>query len=165
MDDDSLFTERTKIENLVTVLESTDATIVGGDVPLRGQFCYFIGKLTCVKTTEHKTDLILQNSVIYEVLEHFPKCYRLDIVPNFFISTKESIISSGGWDEDLFVMEHEDFFLRQIYNGHKVVFCQDVRIEHVQLVDFIRLKRLVLQNYHLQNGMAKNGFSDFRHVH
>lgn len=46
--------------------------------------------------------------------------------PNIFLARTESLRSIGGWDEELRVLEHSDFFSRA---SGKLVFVQDPEIQ------------------------------------
>lgn len=53
-----------------------------------------------------------------------------DIVPNFFVARTEQIQAIGGWDEELKLHEHEEFFFRATQKGLRIGFCPNVRINH-----------------------------------
>ena len=53
-----------------------------------------------------------------------------DLVHNFFIARTSKIRAVGGWDADLMLDEHEEFFLRAQRFGVRVGFCADVVAWH-----------------------------------
>lgn len=55
---------------------------------------------------------------------------RCDIVPNFFVARTDQILALGGWDDELKLHEHEEFFVRAKRAGLRVGFCPEVRINH-----------------------------------
>jgi glycosyltransferase involved in cell wall biosynthesis len=58
-----------------------------------------------------------------------------DLVNNFFIGRTASIRKIKGWDENLKVGEHEDFFLRAKLDGLKTAFLPGFVIKHYPVSD------------------------------
>ena len=53
-----------------------------------------------------------------------------DIVHNFFVARTDDVRAVGGWDEDLKLDEHEEFFLRVMQRGFGVAYIPDVTVRH-----------------------------------
>ncbi|WP_317897497.1 glycosyltransferase family 2 protein [Aurantibacillus circumpalustris] len=60
--------------------------------------------------------------------------HRCDIVNNFFIANTESIRKIGGWDDELKLGEHEDFFLRAKQNGLNVAYLDGFGTGHFPII-------------------------------
>ncbi|KAF1741569.1 hypothetical protein MXB_4641 [Myxobolus squamalis] len=111
---------------LVKILESTDASIVGGKYG--GQAinqCDSFG-IFYTSINHNKTILIQSNGKAHEAITGFENCYKVDTMKNFFVAKLSSLLIG----EAINYIDHEyandDFFLRQIYLGRKVVWCGDI---------------------------------------
>ncbi len=58
-----------------------------------------------------------------------------DLVNNFFLGRTASIQKIGGWDAELKVGEHEDFFLRAKLNGLRTAFLPGFVVKHYPVSD------------------------------
>uniref|UniRef100_A0A6C0CIF6 Glycosyltransferase 2-like domain-containing protein n=1 Tax=viral metagenome TaxID=1070528 RepID=A0A6C0CIF6_9ZZZZ len=99
LDDDFRFYYKTDLIKFQTIMDRGDCVIIGGDVK---DYQKYNGRLD------------LQDGV----LRYVPRCdlrgseYQCDIVFNFFMGDTQAIREFGGWDPDLKICEHTDFFLR-----------------------------------------------------
>jgi hypothetical protein len=53
-----------------------------------------------------------------------------DVVHNFFVARTENVLALGGWDEQLKLNEHVEFFVRLHRRGMRVAYCADVIAWH-----------------------------------
>jgi GT2 family glycosyltransferase len=121
LDDDICLDEGSDLLLLLKVLEDGVADIAGGDRTTFG-----------IRSPWHGT--ILREGTVLRVL---PGCrsdhgsyQRCDIVHNFFVARTEMVRKAGGWDAELKVNAHTEFFLRMKQYGARVVFCPAVTAEH-----------------------------------
>ncbi|KII70116.1 Beta-1,4 N-acetylgalactosaminyltransferase 1 [Thelohanellus kitauei] len=165
VDDDNFFTGQTKIEKLVSILESTNANFVGGDLPVAKRYCTYFGKLTLLRNhTTGKVTILHENGVYFENIVNFKYCYRVDVIINFFVARKDEVMKFGGWNDELQVAEHKDFFLRMLQHNVIVVFCADIRIGHNQINDPIRRHRNKIEKKYSDQMMKNNNlhYNDYR---
>ena len=140
LDDDNEFFRDTRIERLVEVVASSDVSLAAGAVircrwkrhrhfrlrPIREQATPFNGLI------RHESDrLTLTPGYSAEENGYF----ICDLVPNFFVARTDDVRAMGGWDEDLKLNEHWDFFLRFKQAGLRVAYCPDVRIRNWEDAD------------------------------
>ncbi|XP_048373780.1 beta-1,4 N-acetylgalactosaminyltransferase 2 [Sphaerodactylus townsendi] len=122
VDDDFLFTENTKLEKLVNVLENTNLDMVGGSVngnDFKFKIFYEEG--------EDGSCLHIRNGY-YHPLEGFPNCVVTSGVVNFFLArTEES--RRVGFDPKLQRVAHSEFFMDGLGNL-QIGSCNDVTIAH-----------------------------------
>jgi len=119
MDDDHVFTEDTKIEDLIATLERGNFDLVGayineadGHFPWEGFFESEGSTLTIHPGSRGEVDGILQ----------------VDICHNFFAARTETI-QKIRWDEHLKMGEHSDFFVRA-HEQIRIGVCPDVQAFH-----------------------------------
>ncbi|KAK1331019.1 hypothetical protein QTO34_008965, partial [Cnephaeus nilssonii] len=122
VDDDFLFTNKTKIEKLVDVLEKTELDVVGGSV--LGNVFQF--KLLLEQS--ENGDCIHRRSGSFQPLDGFPNCVVTSGVVNFFLAHTERLLRVG-FDPRLQRVAHSEFFidgLGSLFVGS----CPDVIISH-----------------------------------
>ena len=127
LDDDFIFTDKTKIEYFVSVMENTNLDICGGEV-----FNYKENKmLSYFANFVFKEDgyHLVQSPVDHKNTSNVRFC---ELILNFFIARTDSIRRMGGWDPDLKVAEHTDFFLRCKKANVHVGYTPTVIINHSQ---------------------------------
>ncbi|KII66250.1 Beta-1,4 N-acetylgalactosaminyltransferase 1 [Thelohanellus kitauei] len=157
VDDDNFFTDQTKIEKLVSILESTNANIVGGDHSVSRTYCSYFGKLTLLRNhTTGKVTILHENGVYFENVLNFKYCYKVDVIKNFFVARKDEVVKFGGWNDELHVAEHKDFFLRMLKHNVRVIFCTDIRLGHNQISDPIRSHRNKIEKEYSDKMMRMN---------
>lgn len=122
LDDDFIFTEHTKLENMLEVLETTDIDIVSGIMHDFGKIKRsFAG---CFDVTDDVFTLRIEKT-----------CgesggYSLyNIVLNFFMARTEKI-KKIKWDPELKTGEHKEFFIRARAYGIKCTVLESVTINH-----------------------------------
>jgi len=123
LDDDFLFSEKTKLEKMLEVLETTDFKIVSGGVCNYGtQFVDFKGLLRI-----KNGDLQLLNG---NFKKHKSGYKVYDYVLNFFMAKTQTVIENK-WDDSLKLGEHEDYFFRMKKNKVLITdVSDDIIIEH-----------------------------------
>jgi glycosyltransferase involved in cell wall biosynthesis len=122
LDDDFYFTENTKIEKFLDILETQAFDLVAGDVIDYG-----------TQTRLFRGDFEIKENKLYLKYKvgHSQKGQYLafDFVINFFLTRTELLLRSP-WDKELKIREHEDFFIRLKKNGGRVTYTPDVSIFH-----------------------------------
>ena len=129
LDDDLEFCRETRIERLLDLVASGVADIAGGDYyrckrrllfvrrrwqPFHGVFRF------------HDGDLCL----VHGAHAYHEKYQLCDVVHNFFVGRTADILALGGWDEELKLNEHVEFFVRLYRRGDRVAYCPDVIARH-----------------------------------
>ena len=128
LDDDNLINNLSDLELLVEILDTTDASLVGGAYKYNRDFAGFLnfgfhssGKralFASYGSCKKKKDII----------PNFPSCVRCELTANAFMAKTRDIIDVGGWSDELKVMEHKDLFLRLKAEGKKVVYCPKFKV-------------------------------------
>ncbi|XP_075415420.1 beta-1,4 N-acetylgalactosaminyltransferase 2, partial [Tenrec ecaudatus] len=104
VDDDFLFTSKTKIEVLVDVLEKTELDVVGGSV---------LGNVFQFKLLLEQSkagDCIHRRTGSFRPLDNFPNCVVTSGVVNFFLAHTERL-QRVGFDPHLQRVAHSEFFI------------------------------------------------------
>jgi GT2 family glycosyltransferase len=142
LDDDLEFTRRTRIERLFELVAGDAVDIAGGDYvrckrtllftrrrhqPFHGIFLF------------HDGGLRLQR----QALAVFPSHQLCDLVHNFFVARTDDVRSLGGWDAELKLNEHVEFFVRAYRRGMRVAYCPSVIAQHwvEHEADYLRYRR------------------------
>uniref|UniRef100_A0A673YDI3 Beta-1,4 N-acetylgalactosaminyltransferase 1-like n=1 Tax=Salmo trutta TaxID=8032 RepID=A0A673YDI3_SALTR len=127
VDDDFLFTDKTKIENLVEVMEATpELDVVGGSVAGHGQF-YF----SLVYEEGNGEDggcLNRKGAVKYQPVPGFPTCSFTSGVVNLFLGRTDAV-RKVGFDPRLKRVAHSEFFMDGL-GSLLVASCSHVSIDH-----------------------------------
>ncbi|XP_069461393.1 beta-1,4 N-acetylgalactosaminyltransferase 2 [Ambystoma mexicanum] len=123
VDDDFVFTEKTNLEQLVRVLESTHLDMVGGNVD--GNLFSF--RLLYEEGNE-EGDCIHWRGGSYGPIEGFPNCVLTSAVVNFFLA-HTARVQSVGFDPKLARVAHTEFFIDGL-GSLLVGSCRDVTIDH-----------------------------------
>ena len=129
LDDDLVFTEASKVERLAEIVKTHDVDLAAGDyVTCKRKLLRTRSKREEFCGTFERTDghLALKRGY-HQRIEDFYVC---DMVVNFFVANVEAVRSMGGWDTELKVDEHVDFFLRFVDRGLRAAFCPEVAVEH-----------------------------------
>lgn len=159
LDDDFLFTPKTKIETFLQILETTDFQIVAGQVLDFGwKNRVFKGMLEV-----HDTVLYLNN--YHKGMRHQGHI-RYDFVLNFFLARTQTL-RDNPWDPELKIREHEDFFWRLKQKNILVTSTKHVSIGHYPTSDTVQKDDLYfekrVERFHHYHHLAcqKIGVSDF----
>jgi len=129
LDDDLEFTRRTQIERLLELVAGDVADVAGGDYyrckrkliftrqrwqPFHGNFRFRDGDLWLTR----------------EFHAVHPDYCLCDVVHNFFVARTADALALGGWDEELKLNEHVEFFVRLYRKLKRVAYCPDVIARH-----------------------------------
>lgn len=118
LDDDFIFTEKTKLDIWLKILENSNIDLISGNVEnARYEACF--------KIENHILEFIKDNKG-YE--------YNLplyDITLQFWCARAKGIKEFGGWDADFKTIDHSVFFLRAL-NKIKIAYCNEVSVNHYQ---------------------------------
>ncbi|XP_048416626.1 beta-1,4 N-acetylgalactosaminyltransferase 2-like [Stegostoma tigrinum] len=124
VDEDFLFTEDTKLEKLLEVLENTDLDVVGGSVD-RNQFHF---RLWYENGNLDDGECLISKTGGFHGLDGFPHCVVTTGVVNFFLARTLKILSVG-FDPRLARVAHSEFFIDGL--GRLLVgSCNDVIVRH-----------------------------------
>jgi GT2 family glycosyltransferase len=135
LDDDNLFLPSTDLELLVEILDTTDATLVGGtfkgykDFASLLHFGYAMSKKTGGKQrrlSAYRGACLKTN----ETITGFPTCVRCELTSNDFLARTRDILEVGGWSPELKTQEHKDLFVRLKAASKKVVYCPSFEVEN-----------------------------------
>jgi len=130
LDDDLEIRRTTCLEQLLAPVAGDQLDLAGGDY-LRCRTR--LGLFTRRRPQPYHGTFLLEKNRLTMVAgprsdgDGFQWC---DIVHNFFIARTSKIRALGGWDADLMLDEHEEFFLRAQRYGLRVGFCRDVVAWH-----------------------------------
>ena len=131
LDDDSVINEYTDIELLTEILDTTDASLVGGKITWYKHFAGFLQLSNGQNEDQGKRVLFLYRDGRHyanESVVNFPSCRRCDVTSNVFMAKTKDILEVGGWSPELKVGEHKDLFLRLKAAKKKVVYCPGFQV-------------------------------------
>ncbi|XP_073462500.1 beta-1,4 N-acetylgalactosaminyltransferase 2-like [Aquarana catesbeiana] len=123
VDDDFVFTEETKIEKLVDVLDGTDLDVVGGNVA-GNHFSITL----LLEEGGDEGDCLHWEKGAYHQIEGFPNCVLCSGVVNFFLAHTERVLGVG-FDPKLNRIAHTEFFIDGL-GRLRVGSCDHVIIGH-----------------------------------
>jgi len=129
LEDDMEFSAETRVELLEQLVADRVVDIAGGDLVRCRRKLWFVRR-----KPQHYNGLFDLHDGHLRLVEgdrgRGPIHQLCDIVPNFFVARTEQILAMGGWDEELKLYEHEEFFVRTKRHGLNIGFCPEVRIYH-----------------------------------
>jgi len=169
-DDDFEIDNTLNLVELINILENKKLDILGG----------YLRNYKIVRNFKDKIIVLLQKVLKYEIKTNyigsfetnndilnvyynryeFPNYIDTELCLNFFLAKTSSIKKMNGWDEDLKLQEHTEFFYRAKLNGIKVGFSNQMSVKHfpVQMKNY---KNNRLRNYtHIF--LKKYNFSEIR---
>ncbi|XP_039893243.1 beta-1,4 N-acetylgalactosaminyltransferase 2-like isoform X1 [Simochromis diagramma] len=137
VDDDFLFTEKTKIEKLVEVMEANpELDVVGGSLK-ENQF-YFSLIYEEGEETEGGCLYRKSNKKLHSV-PGYPQCFLASGVVNFFLARTDAV-QRVGFDPKLQRIAHSEFFMDGL--GYLLVAtCGDVSIDHQHVARSARYRK------------------------
>lgn len=128
VDDDFIFTPRTRLEKLVDVLERTSLDLVGGAVrEITGYTTTYRQRLS-VRPGGPGGDCLRTRPGFHHRLAGFPGCVVTDGVVNFFLARTDKV-RQVGFDPRLRRVAHLEFFIDGLGVLH-VGSCEDVVVDH-----------------------------------
>ncbi|XP_058413779.1 beta-1,4 N-acetylgalactosaminyltransferase 1 isoform X3 [Diceros bicornis minor] len=129
VDDDFVFTARTRLERLVDVLERTPLDLVGGAVREISGFATTYRQLLSVEPgAPGRGNCLRQRRGFHHELVGFPGCVVTDGVVNFFLARTDKV-REVGFDPRLSRVAHLEFFLDGL-GSLRVGSCSDVIVDH-----------------------------------
>ncbi|XP_059792300.1 beta-1,4 N-acetylgalactosaminyltransferase 1 isoform X1 [Balaenoptera ricei] len=129
VDDDFVFTARTRLERLVDVLERTPLDLVGGAVREISGFATTYRQLLSVEPgAPGRGNCLRQKRGFHHELVGFPGCVVTDGVVNFFLARTDKV-REVGFDPRLSRVAHLEFFLDGL-GTLRVGSCSDVVVDH-----------------------------------
>ncbi|KAL4839982.1 hypothetical protein H8958_012986 [Nasalis larvatus] len=129
VDDDFVFTARTRLERLVDVLERTPLDLVGGAVREISGFATTYRQLLSVEPgAPGLGNCLRQRRGFHHELIGFPGCVVTDGVVNFFLARTDKV-REVGFDPRLSRVAHLEFFLDGL-GSLRVGSCSDVVVDH-----------------------------------
>ncbi|XP_004692661.1 PREDICTED: beta-1,4 N-acetylgalactosaminyltransferase 1 [Condylura cristata] len=133
VDDDFVFTARTRLEKLVDVLERTPLDLVGGAVREISGFATTYRQLLSVEPgAPGRGSCFRQKRGFHHELVGFPGCVVTDGVVNFFLARTDKV-REVGFDPRLNRVAHLEFFLDGL-GSLRVGSCSDVIVDHASKV-------------------------------
>lgn len=129
LDDDFIFTQKTKLENFVKILDDTEFQIVAGQVLDFGKKCIVFKGIMSVENDTLVLDSYKKGKKIGKLT-----CY--DYVLNFFLA-KTQVLRDHPWDPELKIREHEEFFWRLKKNQILITATPSVAISHFPTSDTV----------------------------
>ncbi|XP_026569492.1 beta-1,4 N-acetylgalactosaminyltransferase 1 isoform X2 [Pseudonaja textilis] len=145
VDDDFIFTPRTKVEKLVDVLEKTSLDLVGGAVREIIGYTTTYRQQISVQPGNEKGDCLRIRQGYHHVIEGFPDCVVTDGVINFFLARTEKVLQVG-FDPRLNRVAHLEFFIDGLGILH-VGSCSNVVIDHASKIKIPWLKSVNEKQY------------------
>uniref|UniRef100_A0A5F9DGK7 Beta-1,4-N-acetyl-galactosaminyltransferase 1 n=1 Tax=Oryctolagus cuniculus TaxID=9986 RepID=A0A5F9DGK7_RABIT len=129
VDDDFVFTARTRLERLVDVLERTPLDLVGGAVREISGFATTYRQLLSVEPgSPGLGNCLRQRRGFHHELVGFPGCVVTDGVVNFFLARTDKV-REVGFDPRFSRVAHLEFFLDGL-GSLRVGSCSDVVVDH-----------------------------------
>ncbi|NWS48010.1 B4GN1 acetylgalactosaminyltransferase, partial [Probosciger aterrimus] len=128
VDDDFIFTPRTRLEKLVDVLERTSLDLVGGAVREITGFTTTYRQRLSVRAGGAGGDCLRARPGFHHRLAGFPDCVVTDGVVNFFLARTDKV-RQVGFDPRLRRVAHLEFFIDGLGVLH-VGSCEDVVVDH-----------------------------------
>ncbi|KAK9407378.1 beta-C4 N-acetylgalactosaminyltransferase 1 [Crotalus adamanteus] len=145
VDDDFIFTPRTKVEKLVDVLEKTSLDLVGGAVrEITGYITTYRQQIR-VDPGGEAGDCLRIHQGYHHVIEGFPDCVVTDGVINFFLARTEKVLQVG-FDPHLNRVAHLEFFIDGLGILH-IGSCSNVVVDHASKIKLPWLKSVKEKQY------------------
>ncbi len=139
-DDDFVFDKKTNLEKALQILQEKKLDIIGGYIRNYkiiqnnfDKFLVFIEKIVKYELpTNYIGELNKEGNIFYAdyKIKSFPEYIETDLVLNFFLAKTEEIKKMGGWDNDLKLQEHTEFFYRTKLNNLKIGFTNKLSVQH-----------------------------------
>ncbi|XP_066527241.1 beta-1,4 N-acetylgalactosaminyltransferase 1a isoform X2 [Hoplias malabaricus] len=131
-DDDFIFTDKTRLEKMVKILESTTLDLVGGAVREVTGYTATYRHTISTEDGGEEGDCLHMRQGFHHVIEGFPNCVVADAVINFFMARTEKI-RQVGFDPRLARVGHLEFFVDGLGTMH-VGSCDDVIVSHASKI-------------------------------
>ena len=130
MDDDVTVIDTADIKTMVDILDTTDASVVGGSLQGRLNIAGFL-KFGYFGGTTRKLGLFNMCAEFNRTLPSHPECYQCDLNLNLFMARTKEVLATGGWNPELKVLEHKDIYIKMKMAGLKLAVCPLVKFDHL----------------------------------
>jgi GT2 family glycosyltransferase len=130
LDDDWQFIRKTNIEKLIQLVDQDQLDIAAGShIKIKRKLLFWNRRRLQPYhgLFEFRDDRLHLIRGGHDVGKNYLLC---DIVHNFFVARTDTIQAFGGWDPELHINEHEEFFVRAKRHGLRVGCQQNVLILH-----------------------------------
>jgi len=130
LDDDLEFFRKTKIEKLTQLVDQGELDIAAGNYVKIKRKLFFIHRRRL--QPYHGLFDFRDNQLRLVRGSHYQgKDYLLcDITHQFFVARTDAIRALGGWDPELRMNDHEEFFVRARRQGLRIGYRSDVMVLH-----------------------------------
>lgn len=139
-DDDFVIDNSFHLDELIQMLEGNKLDILGGYFrnykivkSIKDRFIVLAQKILHYELDTNYIGSIENKGSILEVhyiRKDFPEFTKTDICHNFFLAKTDRIKALGGWDNELKLQEHTEFFVRAKAFGIKVGFTNKMSVKH-----------------------------------
>ncbi len=130
LDDDFEFIRKTKIEKLIQLVDQKELDIAAGS-SAKIKIKLFVLRRRRMQPYHGLFDFRGNQLRLVRGGQDLGKGYLLcDITNNFFVARTDTIRALGGWDPELHLNEHEEFFVRAWRQGLRVGHRSDVMVLH-----------------------------------
>lgn len=124
LDDDLKFHKDTDINKLFKIHLDNDLDVTAGD---------YLKKDGSRQSWHGTIELGYQSVKISRgIISNEGNFQLCDMVHNFFIGHRQKVLNIGGWDEDLKLNEHGEFFIRLKKNNWRIGYVPSVTAYHLQ---------------------------------
>ncbi|XP_063692110.1 uncharacterized protein LOC134824255 [Bolinopsis microptera] len=127
VDDDHVFNDKSNLDKMIEILDTTDATLVGGKFE---GFMKFAGALRFGNYHGREEFAIFSGHCDRNLTKW--GCEQCDSTSNIFMAKTQPVLEIGGWSEELLIAEHADFFVKMKAVGNKIVYCDDIEVINQQ---------------------------------
>ncbi|XP_029912594.1 beta-1,4 N-acetylgalactosaminyltransferase 1a [Myripristis murdjan] len=132
VDDDFIFTENTKLEKMVDILEKTTLDLVGGAVREVTGYTATYRHTISVEEGDEEGDCLHIRQGYHHVIEGFPSCVVADAVINFFMGRTDKV-QQVGFNPRVSRQGHLEFFIDALGALH-IGSCSDVVVSHASKI-------------------------------
>uniref|UniRef100_A0A3Q0T0J1 Beta-1,4-N-acetyl-galactosaminyl transferase 1a n=1 Tax=Amphilophus citrinellus TaxID=61819 RepID=A0A3Q0T0J1_AMPCI len=132
VDDDFIFTENTKLENMVDILEKTTLDMVGGAVREVTGYTATYRHTISVDEGGDEGDCLHVRLGYHHVIKGFPNCVVADGVINFFMARTDKV-QQVGFDPRFSRQGHLEFFINALGFLH-IGSCSDIIVSHASKI-------------------------------
>ena len=181
-DDDFVFDERTDLIRALSLIKAHALDILGGDFYNYVTVSNFKRLIKLIFWETNKFIRLVQNKfetsryigqfkengtelnfcISHKVPNENP--WICDAVNNFFIANTKSVRSMGGWDPELKMGEHEDFFYRCKQHHLKVAYLNAFGVRHYPIISS-SYKKYRFRSFEFKTQFVKkHGFSLYKEI-
>ncbi|XP_034552387.1 beta-1,4 N-acetylgalactosaminyltransferase 1a isoform X2 [Notolabrus celidotus] len=131
-DDDFIFTENTKLEKMVEIMEKTTLDMVGGAVREATSYTATYRHTISVEEGGEEGDCIHIRQGYHHIIEGYPNCVVADAVINFFMGRTDKL-QQVSFNPRLARQGHLEFFVDALGSLH-IGSCSDIIVNHASKI-------------------------------